>query len=120
MSSNYKNFLRLLENWPLENSKIGRDLSQHIRDQIKIAFAKGDIPRANQDQCNRYYESLTRLSINKYGNRYKRKFDTTATGLTHDQCNLALTPEFLEALHEEETTYFQRIKRKVFGSKKNG
>ncbi|XP_051154439.1 ubiquinol-cytochrome-c reductase complex assembly factor 2 [Leptopilina boulardi] len=116
MSGNYRNFLKLLENWPLDISKAGRDLSQHIRDQIQIAFSKGDVPQVNQDQCNRYYASLKRLSLNEYGNRYKRKFESTASGLTHDQCNIALTPELLSEFQEEDLSFLQKIKRRVSGS----
>lgn len=88
-----------------------RDLSQHIRDQIKVAFSKGNATQVNQDQCDRYYASLKRLSSNTYGDRYKRRFNSTASGLTHDQCNLALTPELQEEFEKREFTFFEKLSR---------
>ena len=87
-----------------------RDLSQHIRDQVKIAFSKGEaLNPVEQERCNRYYRSLKRLCTNQYGNRYKRPLNTTATGLTHDQCNLALTPEVQDLLKEESQGFLGRF-----------
>lgn len=103
MAGNYKSFMKLLESWPLDKSKAGRDLGQHIRDQLKIAFAKGDVAsQPNPEQCNRYYSSLKRISSNHYGQLYKRSLLSTASGLNREQCNLALTPEMLDYLKEED------------------
>jgi len=86
------------------------DLGQHIRDQLKIAFAKGDATsQPNPEQCNRYYSSLKRISSNYYGQLYKRSLLSTASGLNREQCNLALTPEMLEYLKEEDTGIFRRF-----------
>jgi len=85
------------------------DLGQHIRDQLKIAFAKGDASQPNPEQCNRYYSSLKRISSNYYGQLYKRSLLSTASGLNREQCNLALTPEMLEYLKEEDKGIFRRF-----------
>lgn len=91
-----------------------RDLSQHIRDQIKIAFSKGEAQnRVDQEQCNRYLNSLKRLSANQYANLYPRNSTSTASGLTHDQCNLALTPELQEHFEEEDQSYLRKLMKKV-------
>lgn len=89
-----------------------RDLGQHIRDQLKIAFAKGEATSLpNPEQCNRYYSSLKKISSNYYGQLYKRPFLSTASGLNREQCNLALTPEMLEYLKKED----KGILHKFFG-----
>ncbi|KYQ58887.1 putative S-adenosyl-L-methionine-dependent methyltransferase CG14683 [Trachymyrmex zeteki] len=94
MAGSYKNFMKLLESWPLDKSKAGSDLGQHIRDQLRIAFSKGEAAnQPNPEQCNRYYTSLKRISSNYYGQLYKRSLLNTASGLSREQCNLALTPE---------------------------
>ncbi|KAK2587645.1 hypothetical protein KPH14_003768 [Odynerus spinipes] len=105
MAGNYKNYMKLLQSWPLDKSKPGRDISQHIRDQVKIAFSKGDASQVDQEQCNRYYASLKRIASNHYGQRYKRTLTSTASGLTVEQCNLALSPEMQEFLKEEERNF---------------
>ncbi|XP_063985365.1 ubiquinol-cytochrome c reductase complex assembly factor 2 [Diachasmimorpha longicaudata] len=111
MAGNYKNFLKLLESWPLDKSKTGRDLAQHIRDQIKIAYSKGEIQQSqvNQEQCDRYYHSLRRLASNQYAQLYVRASTATASGLSTEQCNLALTPELQEYFLEEDKSRFEKI-----------
>lgn len=90
------------------------DLGQHIRDQLKIAFAKGDAAtQQNVEQCNRYYSSLKRISSNYYGHLYKRSLLSTASGLSREQCNLALTPEMLDYLKEEDKGIFRRAYGKI-------
>lgn len=110
MAGNYKNFMKLLESWPLDKSKAGSDLGQHIRDHVKIAFAKGEAAsQPNPEQCNRYYSSLKRISSNHHGQLYKRSLFSTASGLNREQCNLALTPEMLEYMEKEDKGIFRRI-----------
>ncbi|XP_050460932.1 ubiquinol-cytochrome-c reductase complex assembly factor 2 [Cataglyphis hispanica] len=113
MAGNYKSFMRLLESWPLDKTKVGSDLGQHIRDQLKIAFAKGDASQQNVEQCNRYYSSLKRISSNHYGQFYKRSLLSTASGLSREQCTLALTPEMLDYLKEEDKGIFRRAYGKI-------
>lgn len=110
MAGTYKNFMKLLESWPLDKSKAGSDLGQHIRDQLKIAFVKGEAAsQPNPEQCDRYYSSLKRISSNYYGQLYKRSLLSTASGLNREQCNLALTPEMLEYLKEEDKGFLRRF-----------
>ncbi|EFN87739.1 Uncharacterized protein C6orf125 [Harpegnathos saltator] len=116
MAGNYKSFMKLLESWPLDKSKAGSDLGQHIRDQLKIAFAKGEsATQVDQERCNRYYASLNRLSSNYHGQRYKRTLLSTASGLDRKQCNLVLTPEMLEYFNEEDKgmieKYYNKLKK---------
>ncbi|XP_012285266.1 ubiquinol-cytochrome-c reductase complex assembly factor 2-like [Orussus abietinus] len=113
MSGTYKNYMRLLESWPLDPTKTGRDLGLHIRDQIKIAFAKGESSQVDKELCDRYYASLKRLASNHYGSLYKRTLTSTASGLTVEQCNLALSPELQEFFAEEERSYFSKARRTV-------
>nr|KAF7425683.1 hypothetical protein H0235_008121 [Vespula pensylvanica] len=110
MAGNYRNFMKLLESWPLDKSKPGRDLSQHIRDQVKLTFSKGDITTpVDQEQCDRYYGSLKRITSNHYGQIYKRNLTSTASGLTAEQCNIALSPEMKEYLEEENKFFLKKL-----------
>ncbi|XP_035726172.1 ubiquinol-cytochrome-c reductase complex assembly factor 2-like [Vespa mandarinia] len=120
MAGNYKNFMKLLESWPLDKSKPGRDLSQHIRDQVKLIFSKGDITTPiDKEQCNRYYASLKRISSNHYGQMYKRSLKSTASGLTVEQCNIALSPEMKKYLEEENKFFLKRLINKIQNIRKN-
>ncbi|XP_076666649.1 ubiquinol-cytochrome c reductase complex assembly factor 2-like [Andrena cerasifolii] len=114
MAGTYKNYMKLLECWPLDKSKTGRDLGQHIRDQLKIAFSKGDSSsQVNNEVCDRYYMSLKRISSNHYGQIYARNLSSSASGLTREQCNLALSPELLEYFEEIEKGFISRMYSRV-------
>lgn len=100
------------------------DLGQHIRDQVKIAFAKGDATnQSDLERCNRYYMSLKKLSSNYYGQNYKRTLFSTASGLKKEECNLALTPDMLKYFNEEDKNlarrYYNKLKNIVVKDVKN-
>lgn len=90
-----------------------RDLGQYIRDQLKKNFSSGDITSsASEKECDRVYKSLKRLSENHHLNLYKRHSQTSATGLTAEQCNAILSDEHLAYLNQKETNIFKRLLRK--------
>lgn len=79
---------------------------------MKLTFSKGAITApVDQEQCDRYYRSLKRIISNHYGQIYTRSFKSTASGLTAEQCNIALSPEMKEYLEEENKYY--RMRRTV-------
>lgn len=87
-----------------------RDLSQQIRDQLKIAFAKGEATnQLDREQCDRYYMSLKRISGNYHGQIYKRTLLSTASGLNREQCNFTLTSDMLEYLQKGEKGIFEKL-----------
>lgn len=93
---------------------IFRDLGQHIRDQVKIAFTRGDATnQLNPEQCNRYYSSLNRIALNYHGQLYKRTLLSSASGLNKEHCNFALTPEMLEYLKEEDSGVINKFYKRV-------
>ncbi|XP_069694901.1 ubiquinol-cytochrome c reductase complex assembly factor 2 [Periplaneta americana] len=109
MAKSYKQFLHLLENWPADTTKIGRDLGQHLRQQVKEAFKAGEINQVNEEECNKVYASLKRLSDNEYGQMYQRKSNSCASGLTADECKALLSTEFLEELKQSEQGFFSKL-----------
>lgn len=115
MANHYRNFLRLLEKWPVDQTKKkNRDLSLFIREQLKINFSGGAVDNnVDEEKCTRQYESLKRISSNYYGKKYLRRSQASATGLTAEQCNSILSDEFLDYLQEKEKSFFS----KVFNSK---
>ncbi|EDV41563.1 uncharacterized protein Dana_GF17543 [Drosophila ananassae] len=98
MSALYQRFLKVLEKWPADKSKAGRDLGEQIRKQVtKLTSLKGG---ATDQGLDLQIGALERLSNNVYLRKYPRTFDSTATGLTAAQCNQVLSSEFLQYLNE--------------------
>lgn len=91
-----------------------RDFGQHLRDQVKIAFLKGENTKIeDKEKCKRQYESLDRLASNYYGKKYPHGFKKTSSGLSPEACNAALTIEFQEFIKEEDLGFFAKFKKKV-------
>jgi len=112
MASQYRNFLKLLEAWPVDKTKTYRDFGLHIRDKVKANFASGSVSSIiSEKECEKIYNSLKRLCDNHYGELHKRHSKSSASGLTAEQCNSVLSTEFLEYL-EKKSTFLGRFTRK--------
>lgn len=114
MTGRYKQFLRLLESWPLDSSKKGRDLGQHIREKIAEAFPTGETSKINVEECANVHASLKRLADNYYGDKFKRTHSSSATGLTLEQCSGITSTEFLREVSAQNKGF------SIFRKKKDG
>ncbi|RZF40159.1 hypothetical protein LSTR_LSTR010111 [Laodelphax striatellus] len=111
MAGTYKNFLRLLEKWPIDATKKKRDIGIHIREQLKLHFtASGELnPTISQEKCDRRFVSLKRLVDNHHKNVYRRSATSSATGLTAEQCNSVLSDEFLDHLAQQRKSILVKV-----------
>ncbi|XP_043946898.1 ubiquinol-cytochrome-c reductase complex assembly factor 2 isoform X3 [Drosophila biarmipes] len=98
MSAQYQRFLKVLEKWPAEKSKVGRDLGEQIRKQVTKLTSLED--GATEKGLDRQIEALERLCNNVYAKKYPRTYESTATGLTAAQCSQVLSSEFLQYLND--------------------
>lgn len=89
-----------------------RDLGKFIRDKVKTAFESSERQNLDSELCTRHYNSLNKLADNHYKNKYKRTQNSTATGLSTEECNLILSNEVLQYLKEENKGFFSKILNK--------
>ncbi|XP_059219417.1 ubiquinol-cytochrome-c reductase complex assembly factor 2 isoform X2 [Stomoxys calcitrans] len=102
MSAQYQRFLKVLEKWPADKSKVGRDLGEQIRKHIATSLANpASLTSEATDNVTKQIDSIERLANNTYGRKYRRIYDSTATGLSAQQCNQVLSSEFLQYLNED-------------------
>ena len=66
MSAHYKKFLQLLEKWPVDKTKQGRDLGQYLRDQLKGLLGGTNIVSVNDQKLEKQFQSLENLASDKY------------------------------------------------------
>lgn len=102
MANQYKQFLTLLKSWPVDKTKTNRDVAVFLREEVKKAFSRGSLSTADEQKCAQVLASLNRLNNNYYGDKYRRSRNSSATGLSREECNGILSTEFLEEL---ERTY---------------
>ncbi|XP_055684421.1 ubiquinol-cytochrome-c reductase complex assembly factor 2 [Lutzomyia longipalpis] len=99
MSANYRRFLKILEKWPVDKSKPGRDLGEHLREDLKNLLVREQEPGFKADKFSRELDALSRISSNAYAKDFARNSKITATGLTGEQCNQVLSSDFLEYMN---------------------
>ncbi|XP_077286386.1 ubiquinol-cytochrome c reductase complex assembly factor 2 [Arctopsyche grandis] len=107
-ASRYRDFMRLLERWPLEPTKSGRDIGERIRECVKIAFNSEQF-NGDPKYCDQQYKSLKNLSDNSYANTYKRNKPYSSTGLTAEECKLLLSNESLEYLKKDDRGLISKL-----------
>ncbi|XP_071518741.1 ubiquinol-cytochrome c reductase complex assembly factor 2 [Panulirus ornatus] len=106
----YRNFLRLLEKWPVDQTKSGgRDLGEHLRLRVTESFKHGDVTSVDEVECQRIYSSLSRIAKDTYAKQYPRSLSSTATGLSGEVCREIISNDFLKALEEQERGFFSRL-----------
>ncbi|XP_025238555.1 ubiquinol-cytochrome-c reductase complex assembly factor 2 isoform X1 [Theropithecus gelada] len=100
-ASRYRRFLKLCEEWPVDETKRGRDLGAYLRQRVAQAFREGENTQvAEPEACDQMYESLARLHSNYYKHKYPRPRDTSFSGLSLEEYKLILSTDTLEELKE--------------------
>jgi hypothetical protein len=100
MSQHYKRFLAVLEKWPIDKTKQGRDLGQYLREKLTKDYnitAASKLPKNAEKQL----ESLENLVKNVHFEKYQRKHNSTSTGLTGE---LGI---FLKSTFNKNPSYFR-------------
>lgn len=98
MSQQYQKFVKVLEKWPLDKSKHGRDIAKHLRSLLP---ALQDTDADRNEHLSKQNYALERLAKNTYFANYKRTHYSTATGLSANQCSQVLSSEFLQYLKDQ-------------------
>ncbi|XP_055387576.1 ubiquinol-cytochrome-c reductase complex assembly factor 2 [Condylostylus longicornis] len=101
MPTNYQRYIKILEKWPIDKTKPGRDLAERIRQHLQILADPTVVPKESLSFYKNQLDSLERLSKNTYGNKYKRIYNSSATGLDASQCKQVLSSDFLKLMNEE-------------------
>ncbi|NWS27725.1 UQCC2 factor, partial [Polioptila caerulea] len=117
-ASRYRRFLRLCEEWPVEETKRQRDLGAFLRQRVAQAFREGEnTPISDPEACDQMYESLVRIHTNFYKNKYPRLKDTTFTGVTVEDCRGILATDILKQMEDMKKGTWKRLREK-FSAKK--
>ncbi|NXD56393.1 ubiquinol-cytochrome-c reductase complex assembly factor 2 [Corvus hawaiiensis] len=117
-ASRYRRFLRLCEEWPVEETKRQRDLGAFLRQRVAQAFREGEnTPISDPEACDQMYESLVRIHTNFYKNKYPRLKDTTFTGVTVEDCRIILATDILKQMEDMKKGTWKRLREKFSARK---
>ncbi|XP_019402253.1 PREDICTED: ubiquinol-cytochrome-c reductase complex assembly factor 2 [Crocodylus porosus] len=109
-ATRYRRFLKLCEEWPVDESKWGRDLGSYLRSRVAQGFREGENTKvAKPEDCDQGYESLVRVHTNYHKNKYPRLRDTNFTGLTMEECRIVIATENLKDTMEIKTSKWKNV-----------
>ncbi|CAM5119645.1 unnamed protein product [Natator depressus] len=112
-ATRYRRFLKLCEEWPVEETKRGRDLGTFLRQRVAQAFREGESTQiADPANCDQMYESLVRIHTNFYKNKYPRLKDTSFTGVTVEECKLILATDSGKQMEEMRKGKWKKLREK--------
>ncbi|TKC49599.1 hypothetical protein EI555_016531 [Monodon monoceros] len=125
-ASRYRRFLRLCEEWPVDETKKGRDLGAYLRQRVAQAFREGENTQGSfahflggfvfqvsePEACDQMYESLARLHANYYKHKYPRPRDTSFSGLSLEEYKLILSTDTLEEFKEMNKGMWKKLQEK--------
>lgn len=78
-----------------------------MRDQLKFLLGSPNIIAVKDHKLDIQFKSLEILANNINFKKYPRRLNSTASGLSAEQCNQVLSSEFLEYMNEEKG-YFSK------------
>ncbi|GAB1611340.1 ubiquinol-cytochrome-c reductase complex assembly factor 2-like [Argonauta hians] len=114
MSSNYRRFLTLCKNWPVDSTKTAeKELAVYLREKVAEAFRYGDATRiADPAKCENIFESLQKLSSDHYLNKYKldKPYVIASCKATLDECKTVLSQEGTEVINESDASVVDKVK----------
>uniref|UniRef100_A0A2K6JVV2 Mitochondrial nucleoid factor 1 n=3 Tax=Colobinae TaxID=9569 RepID=A0A2K6JVV2_RHIBE len=91
-ASRYRRFLKLCEEWPVDETKRGRDLGAYLRQRVAQAFREGE------------------------NTQYPRPRDTSFSGLSLEEYKLILSTDSLEEFKGMDKSMWKKLQEK-FSSK---
>uniref|UniRef100_A0A8C9L7K3 Mitochondrial nucleoid factor 1 n=1 Tax=Pavo cristatus TaxID=9049 RepID=A0A8C9L7K3_PAVCR len=117
-ATRYRRFLRLCEEWPVEETKRQRDLGVFIRQRVAQAFREGENTQiADPETCDQMYESLVRIHNNYYKNKYPRLKDTSFTGVTVQDCKMILATDILKQMEDMKKGTWRKLRERFYSKK---
>uniref|UniRef100_A0A2K6GAV1 Mitochondrial nucleoid factor 1 n=1 Tax=Propithecus coquereli TaxID=379532 RepID=A0A2K6GAV1_PROCO len=87
-ASRYRRFLKLCEEWPVDETKRGRDLGAYLRQRVAQAFREGE------------------------NTQYPRPRDTTFSGLSVEEYKVILSTDTLQEFQETNKGMWKKLQEK--------
>merc|ERR1719282_1958538 len=110
----YKNFVRVLEKWPVDKNKTGKDLGEALRVVFSKTFPSGSSSSVtNEKLLNRQIAALDSLISNKSLNSFPVSSKSTFTGLDAETLSQITGTELMGQVSkqsEQNITFFQKLK----------
>ncbi|XP_029429165.1 ubiquinol-cytochrome-c reductase complex assembly factor 2 [Rhinatrema bivittatum] len=112
-ATRYRRFLKLCEEWPLDDTKQGRDLGAFLRQRVAQAFREGESTQVSDTEtCDQMYDSLARINSSFYRYKYPRLRDTSFTEVTLEECRMVLATDSMKQMEEAKKGLWKKLREK--------
>ncbi|XP_072278679.1 ubiquinol-cytochrome c reductase complex assembly factor 2 [Pyxicephalus adspersus] len=109
----YRRFLKLCEEWPVDETRRGRDLGSFLRQRVAQVFREGENTQIQDPEvCDQMYESLNRINSSYYKEKYPRLQDTSFTEITAEEYRMVLATDNLKQMDESNKGMWKRLLEK--------
>jgi len=113
----YKSFMRVLEKWPLDKNKQGKDLGESLRVLFSKNFPSGSTSVVKDEKSvQRQIVALEALISDQSLNSHPRSSKSTFTGLDYETLTQITTTEMMQQASLEsgkKTSFLQKLKNSV-------
>ncbi|XP_054164031.1 ubiquinol-cytochrome-c reductase complex assembly factor 2-like [Oppia nitens] len=117
VSALYRRYLLVCNQWSIDTTKTGRDFATHLRQELQKLFPKAELTDLKTNELKDLEENiaaLERLNRNIY---FKPTFyESSASGLTADECKRVISTEGLKELEIQFDRSFVSKFKDTFGS----
>ncbi|ESO92284.1 hypothetical protein LOTGIDRAFT_202617 [Lottia gigantea] len=95
-ASRYRLFMRLCQEWKLDESKAGRDLGYVIREKVAEGFRQGESSTINETKCTKAYNALQNIHLNIHKEKYPFTRQSGSMNKPLENCSALISNEGLE------------------------
>jgi len=109
----YNSFVKILEKWPVDKTKAGKDLGEALRLLFSKTFPSGSSSVVNEKTVNKQIGDLEALISNKTLNSYPRTSKSTFTGLDLETLSQITSGEVLKEASiqsQEKVSFLDKLK----------
>lgn len=94
--------MSVFKEWPVDATKRGRCLGEHLRKNFNQTFSKGELTDGiDEAQWQKILDHIKPIAANSYASKYARRRGTAALNLSRDQCKLVNSDEAKKILNED-------------------
>ena len=107
----YRRWMTLCKNWGVDTTKQGRDLGQHIRNQVAEQFKHGEMTKIpDAKDCEDKLKCLERICADKYFKSTDSEMPSS-TGATGEESYAMISNEGLDQFEDfANQTAYERLK----------
>jgi len=111
--SSYRSFVRILERWPVDKNKQGKDIGEGLRQLFSNNFPSGSASKVNEKMINKQVAALESLIENKPSTSHPSTSKSTFTGLDQETLRQITSTEMMGQVSKEsgrKITFMEKIK----------